>query len=74
MFKNFQEHRNIFKDKKMFFKNQGQNAFWEKIQGQFLALKDVWQPYIRTFETYDGQIAMKIIVPPSVQHKHGIIW
>ena len=34
----------MFKDNKMFFKNQGQEAFWLQIQGQFLALKDVWQP------------------------------
>jgi len=29
----------------MFFKNQGHNEFWQQIQGQSLALKDVWQPY-----------------------------
>jgi len=28
----------------MFFKDQGHNKFWQQIQGQFLALKDVWQP------------------------------
>ena len=27
IFKNFQGRRKIFKDNKMFFKNQGQNAF-----------------------------------------------
>jgi len=33
-----------FTDNKMVFKDQGHNKFWQKIQGQFLALKDVWQP------------------------------
>ena len=28
LFKNFQERRKLFKDNKMFFKNQGQNGFW----------------------------------------------
>jgi len=27
IFKNFQGHRKVFKDNKMFFKNQGQNEF-----------------------------------------------
>jgi len=30
----------------MFFKNQGHNALSQQIQGQSLALKDVWQPYL----------------------------
>jgi len=25
---------------------QGHNKFWQQIQGQFLTLKDVWQPYL----------------------------
>jgi len=41
---NFQGRRKKFKDNKMFFINQGHNVFWEQIQGQSLALKDVWQP------------------------------
>jgi len=45
LFNDFQGRRKIFKNNKMFFKNQGHNEFWYLIQGQFLALKDVWQPY-----------------------------
>jgi len=45
IFKNFQGRRKKFKDNNMFLKNQGHNAYWEQIQGQSLALKDVWQPH-----------------------------
>ena len=47
IFKNFQGHPKKFKDNKMFFKNHGHSAFWEQIQGQSLAFKEVWQPYPR---------------------------
>ena len=35
-----------FKDNKTFSKDQGHNKFWQQIQGQFLALKGDWQPYV----------------------------
>jgi len=41
---NFHGRQKIFNNNKMFFKNQEHNKFWQQTQGQFLALKDVWQP------------------------------
>ena len=43
-FKNFQGRRQTFKENEMFFKDQGRNKFWQQIQGQFLAHKDIRQP------------------------------
>jgi len=62
LFKNFQGRRKLFKDNKMFFKNQTHNECWQQIQGQSLELKDVWQPHIQVICTSALETAPREVV------------